>query len=299
MRRRLPRAVAALASLLIMLVPAARAAEPALPGGPVNAYIHAKATNGYSVQLKSEGDRLQMTVSRGLFPALLYTFGGRVSAAGIHAKIADLGVIDLRFEPSGKVRQGRPPGNCSGPRATQLEGNFIGEFDFRAERDVAEVHLAQVKGSLAAPGWRCHRESIEDFLQGVPDERTYTFLSALDSDRHLGFTAFTAVDPEHPELDGEEISASARTHRGALTVEHLAVALARNALSFDSALTSATVDPPRPFTGTATFCRTCEAASRWTGDLRVLLPGIGPPVKLTGSRYDASLKSFAGGGGSE
>lgn len=299
MLARLLKAITTSALVLLAFAPMARAAESPLPRGPVNAYLYTKATNGYSAQLKSEGDKLRLTIARGLFPSLVYSFQGRVSASGIHAKIADLGTIDLRFKPSGKNRRGKPPRNCNGPRATQIEGHFIGEFDFRAEADFTEVHLTSAKGSLAAPGWQCPKEGIDDFLQAAPSGTTYTFLRASEPGRPGGFTAFAGVDAEHPEPLGAEVSAAARTHRGPVTVDHLAVALAKNAFSFDSALTTATVAPPQPFSGSATYCRACEAGSQWTGDLSVLLPGIGRPLALTGSRYRAGLRSLPGGGTSE
>lgn len=89
----------------------------------MDAQLYVKAGNRYSAQLKSEGDKLQMVFSRGIFPALIYTFHGHVSAAGIRARIADLGNIDLRFKPSGRTKRVRPPRNCSGigrrsPKAT-------------------------------------------------------------------------------------------------------------------------------------------------------------------------------------
>lgn len=283
-----------------MLPPLALGAGPPSLRGPVNAYLYAKATNGYSAQLKSEGDKLQLTLSRGLFPSIVYTFHGRVSAAGIRAKIADLGTIDLSFEPSGKVRHGNPPTHCSGPRATQVEGHFVGDLDFRAERGVAKLDLSSAKGSLAAPGWHCHARSVDDFLRESSSESTFTFLQAIDSTRHLGFSAFTGLDPKHPEAHGDEISASERTHRGPVTVDHFAMVFAINVFEFDDALTTATVSPPSPFRGTATYCRTCVGGSQWTGNLSVLLPGIGRPLDLTGPRYRTSLKSLAAGGeGSE
>ena len=90
----------------------------------------------------------------------------------------------------------------------------------------------------------------------------------------------------------------ARTHRGPVSVDHFAIVLAKNAFSFDSGLTAATVTPPRPFCGSATYCRGCEPGSQWTGDLSVLLPGIGRPIPLTGSDYRAGLETLPGGDGS-
>jgi hypothetical protein len=287
-------------SLLLLALPTfASGARAPLPPGPVNAELIAKATNGYSAQLKTEGDRIRLGLARGLFPELVYTFRGRVSAAGIQAKIADLGTIDLRFNASGKTRHANPPRNCTGPRATQVAGHFVGEFDFRAERGVTKLHLTRAEGSLASPGWRCAREHLSDFLRRAPVGTTYTFLQASELGRPGGFTAFAGVDAEHPEPLGAEISAADRTHRGPVTVDHFAIALAKNVFSLDSGLTTATVTPPRPFRGSATYCRGCEGGSLWTGDLSVVLPGIGRPVALTGSSYRATLKSLVGGGDSE
>lgn len=199
----------------------------------------------------------------------------------------------------GQEQASETPRNCSGPFATLVEGHFIGEFDFRAELGVTEVDLTRAKGALAAPGWHCRKEGIDDFPRRAPSGSTYTFLQASLPGRPGGFTAFAGVDAEHPEPRGAEFSASARTDRGSVTVDHLAIGLAANAFSFDGALTSATVNPPSPFRGSATYCRSCAAGSQRTGDLGVLLPGIGHPVALTASAYRASLRSLAGGGASK
>lgn len=273
---------------------AALAADASPTRGPVNAGLYLKASNGYSAQLKSEGDKLQLVLSRGLFPALVYTFHGRVSAAGIRARIADLGTIDLRFKPSGKTKRGRPPRNCSGRRTTLSEGHFVGELSFRAELGVTSVEIEHAKGWIATPGWRCHSSGIKAFAEQAPSDVTYTFLQALDKRDGVGFGALAGTDAEHPEARGASISASAETRRGSVKVDHLAVALAEDAFRFDSTLDSATVTPPNPFHGSATYCRSCAAGSQWTGDLSVRLPGIGHPIALSGSRFGVSLRSFVG-----
>jgi hypothetical protein len=282
--------------ILVFQGQAALAADAPPTRGPVNAGLYVKASNRYSAQLKSEGDKLQLVFSRGLFPALVYTFHGRVSAAGIRARIADLGSIDLRFKPSGKAKHGRPPRNCSGPRVTLFEGHFVGELTFRAELGVTSIDVTYAKGWIASPGWRCHASGLKAFAEQAPSDVTYTFLQALDQRDGLGFGALAGTDAEHPEANGASISASAETRRGPVKIAHLAVALAENAFSFDSALDSATVTPPNPFHGSATYCRSCAAGSQWTGDLSVRVPGIGHPIELTGARYRISLRSFVGSG---
>jgi hypothetical protein len=286
--------------LILALQGQAALAADALPTrGPVNAGLNVKASNGYSAQLKSEGDKLQLVFSRGLFPALVYTFHGQVSAAGIRARIADLGTIDLRFKPSGKTKRGRPPRNCSGRRATLSEGHFVGDLNFQAELDVTSIDITHAKGWIASPGWHCHDSGLKALAEQAPRGVTYTFLQALDQRDGLGFGAFAGTDVEHPEAAGASISASAETRRGSVTIDHIAVALAEDAFRFDSSLDSATVTPPNPFHGSATYCRSCAAGSQWTGDLSVRLPGIRRSIALTGSRFRVSLRSFVGSGAQE
>lgn len=282
--------------ILVFHGEAALAAEAPSTRGPVNAELYVNASNRYSAQLKSEGGKLQLVFSRGILPALVYTFHGRVSAAGIRARIADLGTIDLRFEPSGKTKRVRPPRNCGGHRPTLTEGRFVGELSFQAELGVTSIDVNHAKGWVASPGWRCHASGLKAFSEQVPSGVTFTFLQALDQRDGVGFGAMAGTDAEHPEAKGASISASARTRRGPVSIDHIAVALVAGAFTFDSALDSATVTPPTPFLGSATYCRSCDANSRWSGDLSVRLPGIGHPIALTGSRFRASLRSVVGGG---
>jgi len=265
-------------------------------GDPLNAQLYAKASNGYTAELSSEGGKIKLSLSRGLFPALIYTFHGQVSTDGIEARIADLGNIDLRFLPAGKTKRIRPLQRCNGRLAKLTEGHFVGSFRFRAERGVAQIHLTHAKGWVAAPGWHCPHQSFNSFVESRPPGITYTFLQA-DENRQIGVTAFAGTDAEHPDPEAAEVSAAMLTRRGSVQVDHLAVVLGRRIFSFDSALTSATVTPPSPFHGSATYCASCAPGSRWTGDLKVSLPGVAGDVPLTGPGYETTLKRFQTGAG--
>jgi len=261
----------------------------------VDVEFSANASNGYSADLKSEGDKIQLSLSRGFLPGLIYTFHGHASADGIKARIADLGSINLHFLPTGKERTVRPPGRCEGRRAELTEGDFFGSFRFRAERGATKIDVAHVKGSVAMPGWNCPHESFDDFLRSRPKGYAVTFLRADDAKRQVGLLAFGGTDAEHPDPEGAEISADMITRRGPVRVDHLAVLLGTSLFDFDSALTSATVAPPSPFHGSATYCASCEPDARWSGDLRVSLPALPGEIPLTGPDYDASLQRMQTG----
>ena len=242
--------------LLSALVPAlVGAAVRTNRGGPVNVELSAKASNGYEAELSSEGDKLSLTFSRGLFPGLSYIFHGKVSAEGIDARIADLGRIDMRFMPTpGRTSKSHRPGRCGNGTTRVTKGHFVGSLDFRAELGAVKLHLSRAEGWIVAPGLHCPPTSFKDFVESQPEGRTYTLLEAKEERRHLLFSTYTGTDAEHPEPVGAEISAGMITRRGPVKVEHLAVTLATHVFSFDSELTSATFTARKPFEGQATYC---------------------------------------------
>jgi hypothetical protein len=61
------------------------------------------------------------------------------------------------------------------------------------------------------------------------------------------------------------------------------------AFVFDHARATATVHPPAPFSGEATFARNGHGSAVWTGSLSVALLGI-DPVALAGPAFHGSLR---------
>jgi hypothetical protein len=291
------RALALLAALIAIAGLAAAPAPAATPGGPVDVELHARATDGYFATLTSEGDRLQLDLSRDLFEGVIYTFHGRVSSQGIHAKIGDLGAVDLRFTPTEKSRRVDPPEHCRGARATLTTGVFAGHLDLHAELGLTSLDSWRVKGQVATPGWQCQKTTFSQFVEEAPSNITYTLLQASAGGEGPSFDAYTGTDAEHPNPVGASISAALETHRGRVRVGHYATAFGHaGSFSFDSALTGATVDPPKPFSGSATYCSTCAPGSQWSGDLTVRLPGLARPTPLTGPAFTTTLQSLQGAG---
>jgi hypothetical protein len=291
------RALALLGAMIAVAGLATAPAPAATPGGPVNVELHARATNGYFATLTSEGDRLQLDLSRGLFEGVIYTFHGRVSSQGIHARIGDLGAVDLRFTPTDKSRQVDPPKHCRGARATVTPGVFAGQMRLHAELGLTSLNVRRVKGQVATPGWRCQKTTFKQFVEGAPSNITYTLLQASAGGEGPSFDAYTGTDAEHPNPSVASISGAVETRRGGVKVGHYATAFGHSgAFSFDNALAGATVNPPKPFSGSATYCSTCAPGAQWSGDLSVRLPGLARPIPLAGPGFTATLQSFQGGG---
>ncbi len=296
-RRSMVLTTAVLVSVLALCVASPAAARSLAQDRPIDIKLSAKASNGYKAELDSEGDKLRLTFSRGLFPGLTYVFHGKVSAKGIEARIADLGQIDLQFVPIGKTRTIRTPLRCGNARARVAEGNFVGSVSFRAELNAVRLDFSRAQGWIGTPGWYCPTTSFKEFVESQPKGRTYTLLEAEEKKRRVLFSTYAGTDAEHPEPVGAEISAGMVTRRGPVKVDHLAVALAANVFSFDDELTSATFTAHKPFEGRGSYCASCAAGSSWTGDLRVSLPGIAGKVALAGSGFNATLKRFTSGVG--
>ncbi|HET7508324.1 MAG TPA: hypothetical protein VFJ53_08205, partial [Solirubrobacterales bacterium] len=54
-----------------------------------------------------------------------------------------------------------------------------------------------------------------------------------------------------------------------------------------------TVEPPKPFAGSAAFTRTPESTFSWSGDLSVEFPGMNP-VRLAGPGFGAGVCAVDG-----
>jgi hypothetical protein len=77
--------------------------------------------------------------------------------------------------------------------------------------------------------------------------------------------------------------------RGSVSISRsLSLWVGATAFRYDPLLETATLDPPAPFSGRASFHRGATPANRWTGDLTVDFPGRSD-VPLTGPGVGATL----------
>jgi len=282
--------IAALSLAILCSRPTLAAGHPGRSGS-VNAEFLAKASNGYEAKLSSQGDKVRLSFVRRSFE-LTYRFQARVTAAGIRARIADLGTIDLRFVPTGQASRVRLPRNCTGGAPKAIPGRFVGAFHFRGERGTTSVDLSHASGRVITPAWHCRNESFKELAESGPTETTYTLLEGHQRKRHLYLVSFTTTDAKHPVPGWAEVGAGMITRRGAVKVAHVAVEFAPHIFTFGSESPNKTVEPSGPFKGRATYCPPCAPNSRWTGDLRVTLPGIPGKVLLTGSSFNITQKQI-------
>jgi hypothetical protein len=279
--------------LAVVLAPAGFAAASTMHFG-------LPASNGYTLHVKTERGMTIVSLRRGGLSSTYYV-SDSAGPEGIAADLGPLGRIDVRFAPSGETKtvhvprgDHRRPG-CRFPRRlVRSLGAFTGTISFRGENGFTSVEATQVQGSVgpsARP--RCDGEPTALRLAPAPERRRVenvwlaadTVLAAVDhsSPETASFTIFFAY-----ASDGDVRYAVDRIESpqpGLMILRSAVVIAPRSTFSHPGDLTSATLRPPAPFSGEATFS---ARRQRLSGDLAVRFPGT-PPQPLTGPEFETRL----------
>lgn len=286
-------ALALFATTLLLCLPntAAHAAAP-------RAEFTLEATNGYEVSVEGSGSQVALVVI-GHGGRATYWVKGRASNRQLKARFGDLGRIAVRFQPRGKPKRLAPPKRCKGRDRTLSEGVFTGTISFNGEHGYTRVAKTRASGSVrSSQAWRCGGEGSR---RGADEHSVLPLLppgtavlGAFTPNSRVVFAAVLIGGSEKP--DTSLFIAGTTERLGAMRIGRFALAFARpRAFAVAPELAEATVQPPKPFSGSAGFVRGSDSAIGWSGPLAVDLPGA-RQVALTGPSFTAELarpKSFA------
>lgn len=276
-----------------------KAPSPASKAPRTTADFSLQASNGYVIDVSAQSGDVTLQASTGRpqgdFSLSSYSVKGPRSPSPIDASFGALGEISVSFEPSGKVevvRFPKEPKGCHSPRKiVRRLGTFTGTIRFEGEGGYTSVDATSAEGSVGPPNWSICFLQVKPHAGGDHPPRHHrparaAYLGATNSKNTVSFSAFTVRSK--PEAS---FSAQSATKSG--TVSILRVLLARapkSSFIFDNSLSSATVSPPLPFTGSAEFRRGANPLSgSWAGSLAVSFPGA-EGVPLTGSGFTALLQ---------
>lgn len=242
------------------------------------------ASNGYSLEVfsihKSEAERGEVLVLvEARRSAVLYFSHATVSETSIEADLGSVGRIDVDFVPSGRERKERS--QCGGRSVTVDSGRYVGSIDFNGEQGYSEVHATSARGDAKfVLSLGCAESRDEGFGGHSP--------GALLSVHHQGGARFEFEARKNSPSRPARFNASFHERRGSLSITRgVAVESRPAAFDFDVPAGTATVAPPAPFDGEATFSRTGKG-TMWHGDLSVDFPGRAG-VSLTAAGSRASL----------
>ena len=274
------------------------------------------ATNGYTVTVSASdgqgrsGD-VELTATRGAESAS-YSVTGTVTAAGFSASFGRLGRLAVRFRPSGRVRHRRLSHRCfpeRPPLVSSRLGDFRGTIRFDGEHDYTELLAHRASGGLGDPDSNTAKlpgcEYRASKAQRVREERAVT-LQASNPDPPVSllvsksFGQFAELPAPSGTPPGERdlfLALCLEAPNGLkgprkILILRTAAALAPTAdFSFAPDLSQATLTPPPPFSGSASFQRAATGPT-WSGDLGVSLPGLGT-VSLSAPGTKAQLVRLA------
>lgn len=261
---------------------------------------------------------------RGHGPASTTTYlaHGKVTPASIVASFGDRGRIEVRFRPTGrKVRATRKAGcKRSGDGIIARLGVFAGALSFRGEGGFTSAEVHRVPGrsvdfdaliaclfgttprgrravlpapklpwGLRLPGADAGVRRATPETPGVrthPSHGPKSTTLLADRKTPLTRTVFAAQARGRGQV---RLLALESASEGSIGVIRLIKAQASpSVLSVNGILSSASVKPPAPFSGTGAYQQGPGNAKSWTGSLAVSFLGA-PHVLLTGSPFVARL----------
>lgn len=281
-------ALAAVAVLVAVLIAPVRAG--ATDSDLKHSYaFKLEGSNGYSILAFAGSERAD---GRGQFVMFVGSRAGFVSylapatvtATRIEADLGSLGQVALSVTPSGRKKSVRS--RCQEePESLTFEPQvYSGSFEFHGEEGYTEASTTS------------------------PREYTRFFVDLLCSGAISGETGGPSLPGAGLRLHSHQRSSRLRlqanknrpgahtrleveTHekrRGIAILRSRTLWVGAEAFGYDPLLRTATLAPPAPFSGHASFHRGAIAANRWTGDLTVDLPGRSN-VPLTGDGIGATL----------
>jgi hypothetical protein len=253
---------------------------------PDLAIFEVRASHGYDVTIiasrSPDGEGTIAVLAANRRSAAIYRTTATVTATAVEADLGELGRISVRSVRTGRERTVRDGCEGQGKRrigATRYEGTI----EFHGEEGFTDVSASgapfafgtYLAFACAVVGGRPPGKQLPGAFLDVhrnPEENEL-MLHAIQSRPGAATSISVQIDIRRGDF---EITRATGVRGRAGT------------LRFDPQLRSATLAPPAPFAGHATFHRDASPAGRWTGNLTVDLPGDSD-YPLTGPGLEVNL----------
>ena len=282
-----------LAAVLAGMAPAASPEE----GPIVRVELELKANHGLHAQLETSDDKkVTLTLERKNW-LVTYKAQGQVNEQGLKSRFGRLGLIDVAFAPTRTLSVTEPSEGCTGEPRTLREGVFTGTIEFTGEREFVRIEGPQAEGSMSVISqWECPEgeeiapfAGISRFLAprtgGAAGERETASLHASSRRCSCSFSAGI----HHRKSGGGSIFYGGKGERreGMEIVRVTSAYGGAGAFVFDHAAGAASLRPPHPFSGRATFKRR-PGRDLWRSTIQVPLLGA-DPIRTSAPGFRAAL----------
>lgn len=272
---------------LLVAIPTAPAPAASPEGGPiVRVKLEPRASDGFEARLEtSEKGVVRLELQRG-GSYVVYEVPGEVSEAGLKVRFGKLGLIDVAFTPIKTLSTTAPAGGCTGAPRTLREGVFSGTIAFTGERGYVRLEGPEASGTMSVISqWDCPGSEValpygnNSLLSSLRPskagrKRESASLHLFSSRQPVAFAAGVA----HRYSGGRSIFVGYKgeLREGMEIVRSTSVFGAANRFDFDHKEGTATLRPPQPLSGHATFKRRPGARPLWRSTIKVPLPGADP-----------------------
>jgi hypothetical protein len=251
---------------------------------PVPGSFQLAASNGYnfivaaSPASKGRAGLVSIVVA-GKNQGVTYNAPATVTETSIQADLGALGAISVTFQRSDMATTAR----CGREKIRFDSGSYEGKIEFHGEEGYTDVVATSAPGNIdywLAGGCGA---GFTSGSYGNPRARGAELYV-----RNPGLGPQMSVSKSRPDA-AARISVGVSEYTNGIAIERFTgLRMSAGSFIFDRRLRTATVRPPAPFTGAASFDRGKKAGQRWSGDLTVDMPGRAG-VPLTGSALRATL----------
>jgi hypothetical protein len=260
------------------------------------AQIRLEGSHGYTVGFSFFNRDATIAVQRrrakNLLTSLYTSTPTAFTRDRLSARFGRFGRISVRFVQTGPTRRTPNSNLCKGGASVSRKGVFVGTMRFRGEDGYTQVSSSRARGTIeSSPKLRCKGIGL-----GKPETVEEVALSAVRCDGLQFGATLNGFPRSSPPVFPDEraevgFSASTTELQGKLKILRLAnIDGPESTFRFAEDLSTATVAPPPPFHGTATFLRGAEGEGAWTGSLGVSFPGR--DVALVGTGFKPTLRRF-------
>lgn len=269
-----------LAALALMLM-APVAAQANASTGPLYRF-ETKSTNGYRIVVFARASTLILGVvrnerTRRAGAATYYVARAKTRGGSVSSRIGNLGSVSMTFHPTGSERVDRS--DCDSSMTRSRPGAFVGSLHFLGEGGYVKLDAHRLQGVVLHPGPECDLSTASRIEAKAKVDRLFAgFRSGLDATYFYAQTLASG---------GSLYEVEAETGGSEYAVQRFAYAYAPGStFATDKSLSSASLTPPYPFSGTGSLQRAADGAPSWTGSLAVSFPGAvdvpltGPPFKV-------------------
>lgn len=293
--------------VLASLVPAAAVAKRGYFAidSSSNMQAHLRGSGGYGISLSANDGSVSLSV-QGHHATVQYDARGAADQGKIKVRFGSLGRVALRFHPRGKAHlRKESEADCKGGDTLIQPGVFVGKLDFEGEQGYTKIHANRVKGTVTHTKRQvCKESGGGGGKEGPFSSLKLTIVNATASESATSFNAFGFESKSKPGLGGSAFSATImESPQPGFSVFRSIQSMAKDPTAFNVVMShghvdEATVTPPAPFSGNATYRRAVAKESEtWAGTLAGDFPGLGT-VSLAGPKFCAEGALLKGCDGS-